>query len=136
MFVTAFYGVLNPATGTLIYCNAGQNPPYLFDAQKGDDPQKLSATGKPLGMFEDETWGKSVTLLALENVLVLYTDGVVEAQNAGDAVFGEDRLLKCVQANLGRPAQAIRDAIIADVIEFTGDAHQYDDITLLVLARE
>jgi sigma-B regulation protein RsbU (phosphoserine phosphatase) len=87
-------------------------------------------------MFEDETWGKSVTLLALENVLVLYTDGVVEAQNAGDAVFGEDRLLKCVQANLGRPAQAIRDAIIADVFEFTGDAHQYDDITLLVLARE
>ncbi len=136
MFVTAFYGVLNPATGTLIYCNAGQNPPYLFDPQKGDDPQKLSATGKPLGMFEDETWGKSVTLLAPENVLVLYTDGVVEAQNAGDAGFGEDRLLRCVQANLGRPAQAIRDAIIADVYEFTGDAHQYDDMTLLVLARK
>jgi sigma-B regulation protein RsbU (phosphoserine phosphatase) len=136
MFVTAFYGVLNPATGTLIYCNAGQNPPYLFDAQKGDDPQKLGATGKPLGMFEDETWGKSVILLAREDVLVLYTDGVVEAQNAGDAVFGENRLLRCVQANLGRPAQAIRDAIIADVYEFAGNAHQYDDITLLVLARE
>jgi sigma-B regulation protein RsbU (phosphoserine phosphatase) len=136
MFVTAFYGVLNPATGTLIYCNAGQNPPHLFDAQKGGGPQKLSATGKPLGMFEDETWEKSVILLAREDVLVLYTDGVVEAQDVGDSTFGEDRLLRCVQSNLGHPAQVIRDAIIADVYEFTGDARQYDDITLLVLARE
>jgi sigma-B regulation protein RsbU (phosphoserine phosphatase) len=136
MFVTAFYGVLNPATGTLIYSNAGQNPPYLFQAQKEDDPQKLSATGKPLGMFEGETWKKSVILLAQEDVLVLYTDGVVEAQNGGDTIFGDDRLLGCVRANLGRPAQAIRDAIMADVYEFAGDAHQYDDITLLVLTRE
>jgi sigma-B regulation protein RsbU (phosphoserine phosphatase) len=136
MFVTAFYGVLNPATGTLIYCNAGQNPPYLFDAKEGDDPQQLSATGRPLGMFEDDTWGKGVTLFALGDVLVLYTDGVVEAQNTGEAIFGEDRLRRCVQANLGRSAQGVRDAIIADVYEFTGDAHQYDDITLLVLARE
>jgi sigma-B regulation protein RsbU (phosphoserine phosphatase) len=136
MFVTAFYGVLNPATGTLIYCNAGQNPPYLFDSKEGDGPQKLGATGRPLGMFEDDTWRKSVTLFALGDVLVLYTDGVVEAQNAGGAIFGEDRLLRCVQANLGRSAQAIRDAIIADVYEFTGDAPQYDDITLLVLARK
>ena len=136
MFVTAFYGILNPATGTLIYCNAGQNPPFLVGAQKSEEVQKLRATGKPLGMFEDETWEKGVTLLAPGDVLVLYTDGVVEAQSAGDAMFGEDRLRTAVQASLDHSAQEIRDAIIADVNNFVGGAHQYDDITLLVLARE
>jgi serine phosphatase RsbU (regulator of sigma subunit) len=136
MFVTAFYGILNPASGTLIYSNAGQNPPHLYSAQAGNGIQRLSATGKPLGMFEDETWKKSIALLLPGDVLVLYTDGVVEAQDAQDAIFGEDRLSRSVQANMGRPAQDIQDAIIADVSDFIGGAPQYDDITLIVLARE
>ena len=136
MFVTAFYGILNPATGTLIYSNAGQNTPYLIGAQKGAEDRKLSATGKPLGIFEDETWEKGVTLLAPGDVLVLYTDGVTEAQNAQDALYGEERLLKCVQANLGRPAADIQDAVIADVYEFVRDAPQYDDITLAIVVRD
>jgi len=135
MFVTVFYGVLNPATGTLIYCNAGQNPPFLIGAHKSDDAQKLGATGKPLGMFEDETWEKGVTLFASGDVLVAYTDGITEAQDHQDELFGNDRLLRCVRSNLGRPAQDIQDAIIRDVYDFTDDAPQYDDITLVVLAR-
>jgi len=136
MFVTAFYGVLNPVTGTLIYCNAGQNPPFLVGAQKSEEAQTLSATGKPLGMFEDETWEKGVTLLAPGDVLVVYTDGIIEAQNHRDELFGNDRLLRCVRSNLGRPAQDIRDGIIRDVHDFTDGAPQYDDITLIVLTRE
>jgi sigma-B regulation protein RsbU (phosphoserine phosphatase) len=136
MFVTAFYGILNPASGTLIYSNAGQNPPHLYSGKSGNGVQRLSATGKPLGMFEDETWKKGVALLLPGDVLVLYTDGVVEAQDSQDAAFGEDRLLRSVQANMGRPAQDIQDAIVADVSEFIGGAPQYDDITLVVLARE
>jgi sigma-B regulation protein RsbU (phosphoserine phosphatase) len=136
MFVTAFYGILNPASGTLIYANAGQNPPHLYSAKSGNGVQRLSATGKPLGMFEDETWKKGVALLVPGDVLVLYTDGVVEAQDSHDVVFGEDQLLRTVQAKMGRPAQDIQDAIIADVSEFIGDAPQYDDITLVVLSRE
>jgi sigma-B regulation protein RsbU (phosphoserine phosphatase) len=136
MFVTAFYGILKPASGTLIYANAGQNPPHLYSAKSGNGVQRLSATGKPLGMFEDETWEKGVALLLPGDVLVLYTDGVVEAQDAQDTVFGEDRLLKSVQVNMGRPAQDIQDAVIADVSEFIDDAPQYDDITLVVLVRE
>jgi sigma-B regulation protein RsbU (phosphoserine phosphatase) len=136
MFVTAFYGILNPASGTLIYCNAGQNPPLLYCAQAGDEVQRLTATGKPLGMFEDETWKKEVALLMPGDVLVMYTDGVVEAQNTEQAVFGEDRLSRLVQAVVGRPAHVIQDSIIAEVSEFIGDAPQHDDITLVVLARE
>jgi sigma-B regulation protein RsbU (phosphoserine phosphatase) len=136
MFVTAFYGILNPATGTLIYCNAGQNPPYLIGPQRSEEAQKLGATGKPLGMFEDETWEKRVALLGPGDALVVYTDGVVEAQDGRDELFGGNRLRNCVRANLGRPAQDIQDAIIADVCDFMDDAPQYDDITLLVLVRE
>lgn len=136
MFVTAFYGILNPASGTLIYSNAGQNPPHLHSAKSGNGVERLSATGKPLGMFEGETWKKGVALLLPGDVLVLYTDGVVEAQDSHDAVFGEEQLLRSVRANMGRPAQDIQDAIIADVSEFIGDAPQYDDITLVVLVRE
>lgn len=135
MFVTVFYGVLNPATGTLIYCNAGQNPPFLIAAGKSEEAQKLSATGKPLGMFEDETWEKGMTLFASGDALVVYTDGITEAQNHQDELFGDDRLLRCARSNLGRPARDIQNAIIRNVYDFTDGAPQYDDITLVVLAR-
>jgi len=135
MFVTAFYGVLNPAIGTLIYCNAGQNPPFLISANKSEEAQRLSATGKPLGMFEGETWEKGVVLFASGDTLVAYTDGIIEAQNHRDELFGNDRLLRCVRSNLGRPAQDIQEAIIRGVYDFTDGAPQYDDITLVVLAR-
>ena len=136
MFVTAFYGILDPATGRLVYANAGHNPPFLISAQKGGDVQKLAATGKPLGMFEDETWQQGIVQLAPGDVLVSYTDGVTEAQNAEDSLFGEERLLSCVRANVGQSATDIRDAIIKDVYKHMGYAPQYDDVTLLMLVRE
>ncbi|MGB5933599.1 MAG: SpoIIE family protein phosphatase [Anaerolineae bacterium] len=135
MFVTVFYGILDPATGTLTYCNAGHNPPYLLSAQKGDAVQALRRTGMALGVVEDVTWKQEAVQLAPGDVLVLYTDGVTEAQNAQEAFFGEERLLEIAQANRGRSAQDIQDALIADVHEFVGDASQFDDITLMVVIR-
>jgi len=69
-------------------------------------------------------------------VLVLYTDGITEAQNAQGASFGEDRLLESVEANLGRPAQDIQDAIVTEIRGFTGDVPQSDDIVLAVVVRD
>ena len=135
-FVTVFYGILDPATGTLVYCNAGHCPPYLVSAQSGNDVQRLIRTGIPLGIFEDKTWGQGVVQLACGDVLVLYTDGITEAQNEQEAFFGEDRLLESVRANLGHPAQDIRDAIVTDVHRFVGDAPQFDDIALAVIVRD
>ena len=68
--------------------------------------------------------------------IYLYTDGIPEAQNSSATLYGEDRLLACVRANLGRSSEAVRDAILADVRRFTGDAPRLDDITLVVIARE
>ncbi len=137
-FVTVFYGVLDPATGALTYCNAGHNPPYLLSANNRAAVRELENTGPPLGlrMFKDLTWERRDVQLAPGDVLVLYTDGITEAQDHQEELFDEERLLEVIQANLGRSAQDIQDAILEEVHDFMGEAPQFDDITLMVLVRE
>ena len=136
-FVTVFYGILDPTTGTLTYCNAGHNPPYLFGQNGNDAIQELDNTGPPLGlrMFKDATWERKEVQLAPGDLLVLYSDGVTEAQDDQGEFFDEERLLAVGQANLGRSAQEVHDTILAEVDRFVGDAPQVDDITLMVLTR-
>jgi serine phosphatase RsbU (regulator of sigma subunit) len=74
-------------------------------------------------------------LLDPGDVLVLYTDGITEAQNAQEMFFGEERLLTVVQANLGHSAGNIQDSVIAKVHEFVNGASQFDDVTLMVVVR-
>jgi sigma-B regulation protein RsbU (phosphoserine phosphatase) len=141
-FVTVFYGILDPTTATLLYCNAGHSPPYLISTHNGQDIQRLIRTGMPLGIYEDETWGQKTVRLAPGDVLVLYTDGITEAPNEQAACFGEERLLEPVRAHLGSPgsqgplARDIQDAIITAVHRFMGDAPQFDDIALAVIIRD
>jgi serine phosphatase RsbU (regulator of sigma subunit) len=134
-FVTVFYGILDPVTGTLVYSNAGHCPPYLISAQHGQDVQELIRTGMPLGILEDRAWEREAVQLAPGDALVLYTDGITEAQNEQGVFYGEDRLLESARASLGCPAQGIRDAIVADVHSFVGNAPQFDDIALAVVVR-
>jgi len=134
-FVTVFYGVLDPATGQLIYCNAGHQPPLLFRGG-GRDVQELTNTGVPLGIFHDETWSQRVVQIDRGDVLVLCTDGVTEAQDVQQAFFGEERLLESARLSLGRSAQGIQEAIVADIAAFVGSEPQLDDITLAVLLRD
>jgi sigma-B regulation protein RsbU (phosphoserine phosphatase) len=136
MFVSVFYGILDPVTGAVSYCNAGHPPPYLLSAQGGSAVQTLRRTGMVLGVAEDAAWEQEVVQLAPGDALVLYTDGVTEARNERDTFFKEDRLLECVQAVRGRSAREIQNAILADVREFVGDASQSDDIALMVVARD
>ena len=146
-FVTVFYGVLDPAAGTLTYSNAGHNPPYLLSAcpeganlNGADTPvsvQELINTGPPLGLrlLKDGAWEQKTVQFDPGDVLVLYSDGVTEAQDAQEELFEEERLLEVVRANIARSAQVIQDTLIAEVHEFVGDAPQFDDITLMVLVR-
>jgi sigma-B regulation protein RsbU (phosphoserine phosphatase) len=137
-FVTVFYGILDPTTGSLTYANAGHNPPLLFSAQGGPKPKELFNTGPPLGlrMFPDMSWGHGTVQLDRGDVLVLYTDGITEAQDADLTFFEEERLVEVAGNNAGRSAHEIEDAILADVRGFTGSAAQQDDITLFVVVRE
>lgn len=135
LFVTVFYGVLDPGSGRLTYCNAGHNPPFILSPHIGGPIQALSKTGLPLGIFEDGRWEQRTVQLAPGDTLLLYTDGVTEAENASSAFFGQERLLHVAQANLGRSAQAIQEAVLGEVHAFVGDAPQFDDIALMVLVR-
>jgi len=136
LFVTVFYGVLDPSTGELTYSNAGHNPPYLLSARDGNTVQELDRTGVPLGILDGVTWDRRIVHLEPGDVLLLYTDGITEAQNEQEEFFDEDRLRAFVRASLGRSAQDIQDGIIAEVDAFVGDVPQSDDITLMVVARD
>ena len=137
-FVTVFCGVLDPASGTLTYANAGHNPPYWFSTRNGGKVRELNNTGPPLGlrMFPDMIWERRQVQLEPGDVLVLYSDGVTEAQDVSQEFFEEERLIEAAQASLGRSASEIQDAILTKVHQFMGDAPQADDITLFVLVRE
>lgn len=136
-FVTVFYGVLAPDTGTLTYANAGHNPGFVLRANGSSQPiATLTRTGLPLGIFEGMAWKRESVTLAAGDVLVLYTDGVSEAQNSNRAEYGEQRLCDTVHAHCPQTADAILAAVTQDVQAFTGDAAQFDDITLLVAVRK
>jgi len=135
-FVSVFYGVLDPASGRFVYCNAGHNPPLQFNREKGEKFKILSKTGLVLGILKNETWEQGTIDILPGDVILHYTDGVTEAQNMDGELYGVKRLIRCVQENLGRSAQEIQNAILEDVDEFIGYAPQFDDIALVILIRE
>jgi serine phosphatase RsbU (regulator of sigma subunit) len=136
LFVTLFYGVLDPATGQLLYCNAGHPPPFLSIPENGTNVEVLGQTGIPLGVAEEATWLPARAQLPPGGLLVLYTDGILDAQNPRGEFFGQDQILKIVQEHASRPAREIRDALVAAVYAFAGPEPQVDDITLMVLLRD
>lgn len=133
-FVTVFYGVLDTTAGHLTYVNAGHNPAFVINGP--DEPQSLTKTGIPLGMFDHMPWQQQTIDLPPGSILVLYSDGVSEAQNAANEEFGETRLLDTIQANQDRPACEIHTALMDDIRAFVGNAPQFDDITLMIVKRQ
>jgi len=135
LFVTTFYGVLDPETGSLTYCNAGHNPPYLIRARAAEC-LALCRTGMPLGVLEDASWQCATAQMAPGDTLVIYSDGLTEAHDEDYVLFGTERLTETACAHVGEPAAEIRDALIAAANAFRGTAPQSDDMTLVVVTRE
>ncbi|MGD9092021.1 MAG: PP2C family protein-serine/threonine phosphatase [Anaerolineales bacterium] len=136
LFVTAFYGILDPETGTLTYANAGHNSPFLLSAENGGTIDALTPTGMPIGIDEDTTWTQSNIKMNPGDVLLLYTDGIPDAQNTEGEFFKERQLIEIAQSNFGKPAHELQKSILDGINEFVNGAPQFDDITLLVLARD
>jgi sigma-B regulation protein RsbU (phosphoserine phosphatase) len=134
LFVTVFYGVLDPRTGALIYANAGHNPPWLFRAD--GDCQSLGATGMPLGIEDLVKWKQGAVQLSPGDVLMLYTDGATDAQNQAGEFYSQDRLLLTARTRLELPASDMQSAILSDIRSYIDGAPQFDDITLLLLKRQ
>jgi sigma-B regulation protein RsbU (phosphoserine phosphatase) len=131
-FLTAFCGILDLGTLTAHYVNAGHNPPLLAI---GDAPFAYLAepTNPIVGMIEGLEYRSGEVKLAPGSVLLLYTDGVTEAEDRDVNMLGEDRLLERLNAAVTRKAGDLVDAVFAEVNEFAGDAPQSDDITVLAI---
>jgi sigma-B regulation protein RsbU (phosphoserine phosphatase) len=133
-FLTAFYGVLDTDNGRFRYCNAGHPPALWLTA--GGRIQELCCTGMPLGIMEASQWQTREIQLEPGECLVLYTDGVMDAEASDGDYFGRGRLQTAVLAAAGGTAETICAAVETAVAQHTGDQPQLDDIALLVLRRE
>jgi sigma-B regulation protein RsbU (phosphoserine phosphatase) len=134
LFLTAFYATLDLATGRLAYANAGHCRPPWVEATTGQMHQ-LTAHGTVMGVFEDIELEENEIHLAPGDLIVLYTDGITEAMDADEQLFGEARLQEAIMSKKGGSAQEILDAIIAATLDFIGDTPQADDLTLFVIKR-
>ncbi len=133
MFITAFYGVLDLETGRLICSNAGHHPPMLIRKNASIGLQRLTPNGMALGIDEEAAWVAVSLRIEPEDVLLLYTDGVVEAINPQGEFYGMDRLGEMAQGIARQPSQWIIRAIHEDVLSFQEDVAQSDDMTLVCL---
>jgi phosphoserine phosphatase RsbU/P len=131
MFVTVYYVVIHP-NGKLIGVNAGHNRPLLYRAKNGTH-EFLPRGGRPLGWFADLPTQPVDYQLEPGDILVLYTDGLTEAENLQKDYYGETRLIETVKANATLPVVEIMQKIIDSVTVFIGAAPPFDDTTLVVL---
>ncbi len=132
-FVTMFAAELDPATGALKYINAGHNPP-LIGRVDGTIVQ-LSSGGFPLGIMPAAEFEMGETILNPGESLVVYSDGVSEANNIKDEEFGMERLSAVIQNNLSSSASGMRDKVESALSAFTLTAPANDDITLVIVKR-
>ena len=132
-FITFFFGILDAATGTMTYVNAGHNPPILLEA--GGGMRRLESTGFCLGMFSGVDYTAGSAGLAPGDLLCLFTDGITEGRNAGGEDFGEERLLALLRGSAGAEAPSVMAKIFDEVREFTGCAEPCDDMTVVLIRR-
>jgi serine phosphatase RsbU (regulator of sigma subunit) len=131
--ITLVYAELDVASGQLRYVNAGHNPPFLLSA--GHPPARLAATAIALGITTDAEFTSMTLELDPGDRLVLYTDGITEAEDAADHEYGDLRLGAWLQANREQPGRPLIDGVIAEVLEHCGNARPRDDMTLMCLER-
>ncbi len=132
-FVTLFITELDVTTGDLAFINAGHNPPLI--ARANGDIEQLESGGLPLGLMSFAEYEPGCAKLNSGDVLVVYSDGVSEANNIDEDEFGMERLKEVIRANVGRSAAGIRDKVESALSDFTGTAAPNDDITLVIVKR-
>jgi serine phosphatase RsbU (regulator of sigma subunit) len=132
-FVTLFVAELNPVTGDLKYINAGHNPPLI--GRISGHIEQLSSGGFPLGILPSAEFEVGETQLQPGESLVIYSDGVSEANNIKEEEFGMERLMDVVRRNLTSSAAGLRDKVESALSAFTQTAPANDDITLVIVKR-
>ena len=130
IFITLFFGVLDTSNGNLLYANAGHNPPRLL---RGDSRVEVVVPTENLvlGIDSDHEYRNNEMHLKQGDALIMYTDGITEAENTSKEEFGEALLDETLKSLAGETAKQISSQMVAAVREFAGDAQQSDDITCL-----
>ena len=132
-YVTLFYGRLDPVTRELVYASAGHPAAHLLDAQ-GQSKTILRRTGAALGFNPDTTYPASRSVVLVPgDVLLVVTDGVLEASTSDDTLFGIERALEVVRAHQQEPARNILEALYQRIRDFTPGAALTDDLTAIVI---
>jgi serine phosphatase RsbU (regulator of sigma subunit) len=132
-FVSLFFGLLDPASGELTYCNAGHNPPFLVRADRSIE--RLTSCGTILGIFPDQGYEVKRTRLEPGDVLTLFSDGVTEENNPGGEEFGEERLARLLLAKGPGGAVGLVEGIRQAVLAWAAGAMATDDVTVVVARR-
>ncbi len=130
-FTTGFIAELDPRTLKLTYTNAGHNPPVL--RRSSGDFERLETGGLPLGIQSGTRYEVGAVQLGYGDLLAVFTDGVVEAENEHGEEYGEPRLLELFKASRGASASQELERLMNSVDAFVGPARQHDDITCLLL---
>lgn len=120
----------DPASRVLQVANAGQEQPLILQNGRCE---KIPLAGFPVGMFDDSTYDDLRLKLSSGDILVLYSDGVTDVQDAAGQFYGWQRLRDATSANAALSAAEIADRLLADVDQFSGGVHPFDDRTLVVL---
>jgi serine phosphatase RsbU (regulator of sigma subunit) len=140
VFVTMFYAILDPLRGALRYCNAGHVPPVLLRHGAGLPVQLLTHTGVPLGVLPEVSWEQSLIQMQPGDVLLLYTDGLTEAQSPSGEYFGDSLLEQSLRRHAAdngpQRAWQVLNGLLKDLEAFLGKAPSADDVALLVVVRD
>lgn len=132
-FVTLFYAMLDTASHSLCFCNAGHNPPLLYGRE--DTPRSLQTGGLLLGVQETSSYEEETVALGNGDLLIIFSDGITEATNVDGEQFGDDRLAAVIRRHRNEPAADILEAVINAAHAHSGKTPQADDMTLVVLKR-
>jgi len=133
-FITIFYAVYTPSTGSLTYVNAGQNPPLI---RRSDGRyERLTGTGVALGMFDQSTYGSIDTRIDPGELLLLYSDGITEAENPAGQPLEEAGLQAIVDSNVGDSPAELGAHIVKAVERYAQASRFADDLTILILRRK
>ena len=131
-FITLFLGLLDTNKHKLMYTNAGHEHPYLF---RNGETERLGTGGIPVGIIPGSDFEEEEYTIQRGDLLLVFSDGVMDATNADDEYYSEERLADFVLKNRDLTPKEIVDKVCDDIKEFVGDAPQFDDITLMVIKR-
>jgi PAS domain S-box-containing protein len=135
-FVTAFYGILNPKTGEIVFSNAGHCPMYKVRDDDLSDIRRFKTKGIPLGITKGMRWKQENLILRPGEMILLYTDGIIEAENEIGEFFGEENLVQSLPKYNASTAFETSKRILNRLNKFVGENTNFDDIALVAIKRE